>query len=167
MVNFAYEKMGKQLFVVLGATLLLGVSTMAADTELVSPLKLDAAKIAGVELPDQEQWMIPEDIIEGTHRPRGEVLHYGDQLIIEIYEDGPGIYNFPDPFAFDEYVDIQSGKLILTGADGVKHEYIAGDKLVVPKGWSGTWEMLGNYRELIVIDREAYEEAYGVAEDSK
>ena len=137
---------------------------MADDSEVITPVKLDAAKLAGVGLPDQEQWMPPEDVLEGTHRPRGEIVYVGEQIVVEIYEDDPGVYRFAEPFAYDEYVDIQSGKLIMTGSDGVAHEYSTGDRLVVPKGWSGTWEMVGNYRELIVIEREAYESEYGSLE---
>jgi uncharacterized cupin superfamily protein len=47
----------------------------------------------------------------------------------------------------------------------MSQEYVAGDSLVVPKGFTGTWKMLGNFRELIVIEREAYEQAYGTGED--
>lgn len=43
-----------------------------------------------------------------------------------------------------------SGKLILTEANGVKHEYRPGDSLVLPFGYNGSWEMQGNYRELVV-----------------
>jgi len=39
----------------------------------------------------------------------------------------------------------------LSGTDGVSQEFVAGNSLVVPKGFTGTWKMLGNYRELIVI----------------
>lgn len=58
-----------------------------------------------------------------------------------------------------------SGKLILTAADGESQEFVAGDTFVVPKGFTGTWQMLGNYRELIVIERQAYEAAYGTTAD--
>ena len=45
-----------------------------------------------------------------------------------------------------------------TGARAV-HTWtaLAGDSLVVPKGFSGTWEMIGNFRELVVIEKKAYE----------
>jgi hypothetical protein len=89
------------------------------------------------------------------------VLHYGEQLIVEVYEDDPATFLFDDPFIYDEFVTILSGKLILTGPDGVSQEFVAGESLVIPKGFSGTYQMLGNYRELIVIDREPYEEEYG------
>ena len=45
------------------------------------------------------------------------------------------------------------------------HEFVAGDSLVVPKGWIGTWKMLGNYRELIAVATDAYEKAYAVEEE--
>ena len=54
---------------------------------------------------------------------------------------------------------VLNGKLILTDANGKVQEVVAGDSLMVPKGFTGTWQMLGNYRELIVVDRESYENA--------
>ena len=38
-----------------------------------------------------------------------------------------------------------SGKLILTEPDGTRHEYTPGDSLVLPVGYTGTWEIQGNY----------------------
>ena len=32
----------------------------------------------------------------------------------------------------------------------------AGESLVVPKGFMGIWEMQGDFRELVVIETEAY-----------
>ena len=61
----------------------------------------------------------------------------------------------------DEFVQMLSGKIILTDASGKRAEFVAGDSLVVPKGFTGTWQMLGNYRGLVVIDRAAYDKAYG------
>jgi hypothetical protein len=33
---------------------------------------------------------------------------------------------------------------------------------VVPKGFTGIWKMEGNYRELVAIERAAYDQAHGV-----
>ena len=60
---------------------------------------------------------------------------------------------------------VLSGKLILTDADGQMQEFVAGDLLMVPKGFTGTWQMLGNYRELIVVERESYENALKAGEE--
>ena len=71
----------------------------------------------------------------------------------------PATFAIAEPFPVDEYVMVLSGKLILTDADGQVQEFVAGDSLMVPKGFTGTWQMLGNYRELIVVERESYENA--------
>ena len=41
-------------------------------------------------------------------------------------------------------------QFIYTEPNGTKHEYRPGDSLVLPIGYTGTWEMQGNYRELVV-----------------
>ena len=147
------------------ATMFVSVPVVADEANAVRAVKLDPDKLAGINLPAEEQFIAPEDVLEGNHRPRGEVLHYGEQLIVEVFEDDPVTYRIGEPFIFDEFVMILSGKLILTGTDGVSQEYVAGDTVVVPKGFVGTWQMLGNYRELIVIERDAYEKAYGAGEE--
>ena len=53
---------------------------------------------------------------------------------------------------YDEFVHILEGRLILSLADGESWEFRKGDSLVVPKGFTGYWEMPEKYRELIVID---------------
>ena len=101
-----------------------------------------------------------EDILDGDHQPRGDVLFYGEELVLEVYEDNAARFRLGEPFAFDEYILILDGKLVLTGQDGVKQEFVAGDSLVLPKGFIGTWEMQGNYRELVAIGRDAYDAAF-------
>ena len=130
-----------------------------------SPVRMNPDKLAGVDLPAGEPFIAPEDVLEGHHRPRGEVLYQGEELVMEIYEDDPATFAIADPFPFDEYVLVLSGKLVLTGAGGQVHEFVAGDSLVVPKGWIGTWKMLGNYRELIAVGTAAYEKAYAAEEE--
>ena len=147
------------------ANLVTGVSVAAEEGQAVRAVRMDAEKLAGINLPAEEQFVAAEDVIEGNHNPRGEVLHYGDQLIVEVYEDDVATFKIREPVHYDEFVLILSGKLILTGSDGVAQEFVAGESLLVPKGFSGSWKMLGNYRELIVIEREAYEQEWGGAEE--
>ena len=130
-----------------------------------SPVRLNPDKLAGVDLPAGEPFIAPEAVLEGSHRPRGEMLYQGKELIMEIYEDDAATYAVTDPFPFDEFVLVMSGKLILTDAGGRVQEFTAGDSLVVPKGWIGEWKMVGNYRELIAIVTSAYEEADAAEEE--
>ena len=146
------------------ATSLVSMPVAADEVKAVRAVKMDPAKLAGIDLPVEEAFIAPEDVLNGKHRPRGEVLHYGEELILEVYEDDPATFRVDEPYLFDEFVMVLSGKLILTAADGVSQEFVAGDSLVVPKGFTGTWQMLGNFREFVVIGRESYEKAYGVAE---
>jgi uncharacterized cupin superfamily protein len=130
-----------------------------------SPVRLNPDKLAGVDLTAGEPFIAPEDVLEGHHRPRGEMLYRGKELTMEIYEDEPASFAINQPFPFDEYVLVLSGKLILTDAGGQVHEFVAGDSLVVPKGFTGIWKMLGNYRELVAIGTAAYENAFGTGEE--
>lgn len=155
----------KRLWIALCAILTMGVPAVADDSGAIRAVQMDPEKLAGVNLPAEEPFVPPADVLQGNHRPRGEVLHYGDQLIMEVYEDEPATFRFEEPFLYDEFILILSGKLVLTGADGESQEYVAGDSLVIPRGFTGTWQMLGNYRELIVIERNAYEQAYGTGDE--
>ncbi|MCP5320228.1 MAG: DUF861 domain-containing protein [Pseudomonadales bacterium] len=58
---------------------------------------------------------------------------------------------------YDEYVHILDGGLILTDADGQAHEFKTGDSLVIPKGFTGTWETRGNFRELALVSRKDWD----------
>ena len=129
-----------------------------------SPVRLDPDKIAGIDLSPGEPFIQPEHIIEGQHRPRGDILFKGDQLVMEIYEDNAATYKIHEPFPVDEYVQVISGKLVLTDSNGQVHEYTQGESLVVPKGFTGIWSMQGNYRELIAIDRQTYDQIYGTGQ---
>ena len=135
-------------------------TTKAAKVQSApSPVRLNRDKIAGIDLPAGELFIPPELILEGHHRPRGETLYSGKELTLEIYEDGPATYAAAGPFPVDEFVLVMSGKLILTDAGGRVQEFVAGESVVVPKGFTGIWKMEGNYRELIAIERTAYDNA--------
>lgn len=139
------------------------IEVSAQNAAAISPVRMDPDKLAGINLPAGEPFVPNKDLLDGNHEPKGEVLFYGEQLVAEVYEDRAATMRM-EPFTFDEFVLVLSGKLVLTNADGVTEEFVAGDSLVVPKGLSGTWKMEGNYRELVVIEREAYEAEFGTGE---
>ncbi len=163
---------GKSMGLALCAALLVAAHAAAEEPEgqakaptVLVPVRMSPDKLAGVDLPAGAPFIPPEAVLEGSHRPRGDILYRGEELVMEVYEDDPATFAIADPFPFDEYVMVLSGKLILTDAGGQVHEFVAGDSLVVPKGFTGTWKMLGNYRELVAIGRAAYDKAYGTGEE--
>ena len=130
--------------------LLVGTTVFADDN--VAPVQLDRDKIAGIGLtaipPDAFK-----DILEsGELKMRVATLFEGKELRVEIFESTPAKTNHRKrPTDGDEFVYVLSGKLILTEPNGTSHEYHPGDSLVLPVGYTGTWEMQGNYREIAIV----------------
>ena len=134
----------------LSATLGFGAEALAQDSP--APARLDPEKMAGLNLtaipPDAYK-----DILEsGELKMRVATLFEGKELRVSIFESTPAKTNHRTrPTDVDEFVYVLSGKLILTEPNGTRHEYLPGDSLVLPIGYKGTWEMQGNYRELVVL----------------
>ena len=137
----------------LSATLGFGAEALAQDSP--APARLDPEKMAGLNLtaipPDAYQ-----DILEsGELKMRVATLFEGKELRVSIFESTPAKTNHRTrPNNQDEFVYVLSGKLILTEPSGKVHEYLPGDSLVLPVGYTGTWEMQGNYREIAVVARK-------------
>jgi hypothetical protein len=124
------------------------------------PVGFDEQKLRG-ELPAGEPFIDPAAILKGKSSPRGEVLFRGEELIVEIYADDEVKIRASQPFPHDEFIYILSGDLLLTGTDGIERHYNAGDTLMIPKGFTGIWHQSENFRELVVIERKAYDATYG------
>lgn len=143
-----FKKMLQQL--VLFGLCSLALLTQAADSPV--PVRLDKDKMAGLNLT-----AIPPDayidILEaGELNMRVATLFEGTELRVSIFESTPARTNHRTrPTDVDEFVTVLSGKLILTEPNGTAHEFLPGDSLVLPVGFTGTWEMQGNYRELVVL----------------
>jgi uncharacterized cupin superfamily protein len=142
----------------LGGALILGTTlwTAAAPAQQSpAPARLDPDKIAGLGLtaipPDAYQ----DILVAGQLNMRVASLFEGKELRVSIFESTPAKTDHRTrPTDVDEFVYVLSGKLILTEPNGKRHEFVPGDSLVLPIGYTGTWEMQGNYRELVVLARK-------------
>ena len=128
------------------------ISTAMPAGESPAPVRLDNDKIAGLGLtaipPDAYQQIL----VAGELNMRVASLFEGKELRVSIFESTPAKTDHRTrPTDVDEFVYVLSGKLILTEPSGTRHEYVPGDSLVLPIGYTGTWEMQGNYRELVVL----------------
>ena len=86
------------------------------------------------------------------------LVFQGDVIVI-VYESSPGKVELED-YGYDEFIHVIEGKLIVTPTAGVPVETEAGGHVVLPRGFSGTWEMLGDpYRELVVMEYETWRAA--------
>jgi uncharacterized cupin superfamily protein len=133
----------------LSTAALVGTEVFAADR--VAPVRLDRDKMAGLGLTATPPDSFKDILVAGQLNMRVATLFQGKELHVSIFECTPAKTNHRTrPTDVDEFVYVLSGKLILTEPDGTVHEFKPGDSLVLPVGYTGTWEMLGNYRELVV-----------------
>jgi uncharacterized cupin superfamily protein len=85
----------------------------------------------------------------GDPQTSGLVLHSGPPQV-GVWECTPG------GWAIESRGDTESGIVLqgrarLTGADGQSRQITAGDVYVLPKGWSGRWEILEALRKVYVV----------------
>lgn len=71
-------------------------------------------------------------------------------LQVGIWEGEPGVLHLAN-YPFDEYCLIVSGELVITNAAGQQQVFRAGDSFVIPKGFSGVWEMKTRVRKQSVL----------------
>jgi hypothetical protein len=122
--------------------------------QLAAPEVLQPERLNAVELPAGKP--LPGFIVaSGTNEQRGKVLHQGE-VVVYLYAAGPALLKLNVPVPYDEFVWVLDGEVTLTHVGGQTATYVAGDTFLMPKGFKGTWEMRGNFRELVVIETKAY-----------
>ncbi len=120
-----------------------------------SPLRLDADKLSGLGI-ETVPWEDESRLAKWSH------LFTGEELSVSVFESTPLALgelghskNRTRNYPYDQFVLVLSGKSVLTDEAGFAQTFHAGDLFVVPRGFTGTWEEFGVYRELIVVEEEA------------
>jgi uncharacterized cupin superfamily protein len=96
---------------------------------------------------------------------RGDKHHamreiYVGEFAVDMYEASDGLVVLTDQ-PYDELVHVVHGECILTPQGGKPQHFKAGDVFIVPKGFSGSWEGKAGFRELIIVETQAYKRAMG------
>lgn len=68
---------------------------------------------------------------------------------IGVWECSPGRFT-ADRSATAEFCYFLRGRIVMTEADGTRRELVAGDALLLPQGWKGTWEISEHVRKIFV-----------------
>jgi uncharacterized cupin superfamily protein len=132
--------------------LMISSFAQAADSASPAPVRLDPDKIAGLNLTSVPPDAYADILVGGELNMNVATLFEGKELRVSIFESTPAKTDHRTrPTDVDEFVYVLSGKLILTEPNGTAHEFVPGQSLVLPVGFTGTWEMQGNYRELVVL----------------
>jgi len=127
-----------------------------ADPEVL-PLLVDALREETLEaLPP---W--PEGVVvAGLNKHAQKVLHEGE-VVAALYGADAARLMVGAPFPYDEYVLVLQGKVVLTSEDGSSQTFVMGEGFLVPKGWTGSWDMPDQYLEKIIVETTAWNEAEG------
>src|SRR5690606_11882414 len=124
---------------ILGASLL---ASAAVAQQSSSPVRLDPDKMAGLNLTPIPPDAYADILVAGKLDMRVASLFEGKELRVSIFESTPAKTDHRTrPTDVDEFVYVLSGKLILTEPNGTAHEFVPGQALVLPVGYTGTWEM--------------------------
>ncbi len=140
------------------------MSTSTGRTETKgAPVRIDPAKLAGKgldALPPRSPRTRgnPRRVISGGATRHGASMLFQGDIVSSVYESGPAKLEIVDTI-YDEFVQVLEGRLILTDAQGTAHEFGPGESCIVPKGFTGAWEMVGEtFRELVVIEAGTFAE---------
>lgn len=69
---------------------------------------------------------------------------------VGIWECTPGGWSIENR-SDTETCSIISGRGVITDADGTQHILVPGSVIVLPKGWSGRWDISETLRKLYII----------------
>lgn len=109
-------------------------------------LKIDPAHAASAQL---EEWGAIGSAIDGPMETRGREVWVSDDKRVGtgIWECDAGRFRarFADR---GEFIQIVSGRMTCTAADGAVVELGAGDAMTFPPGWEGEWHVHEPLRKL-------------------
>jgi uncharacterized cupin superfamily protein len=88
--------------------------------------------------------------MSGAPRARDLAISDDGRMATGIWECTPGTYR-SEKRGVSEFMHVVRGEATITGDDGVVHELRAGHALLLPDGWSGTWEIRETVRKTYVV----------------
>ena len=108
--------------------------TVLPDTQGARAIPIDAAKL-----------------IAGTPQQsfNTQFSNYRGNFHCGVWVSEPGTWRVH--YTEDEFCHLIEGESVLTDAAGVAHRYGTGDAFVIPAGFSGSWQSIGNVRKYYAI----------------
>lgn len=124
----------------LSGLLLVSASALAADAP---PIAVIDSATPTEELPVKPGVYVGQTITFDD-------MHEGDTVArVGLWEADVSKTKLID-YPFTEYVLMISGRLVITNEDGSSQEFVAGDTFVMPKGWTGIWDIQERMKKQMV-----------------
>ena len=103
----------------------------------------------------EEYFLDAEKLIAGN--PKQSIwMTYTDpskQFFVGTWSSEPGKWRIS--YTEEEYCELLEGESIITDDDGAAVTVTVGDRFVVPRGFTGTWEVVKTTRKTFVIYEQA------------
>jgi len=135
----------------LSASFLFLVLAVCAELQAAGPpqpVKITRAQIAGGIFEDSAPVIATH---EGNTTEDVEVFLSQDQKFdAGMYRSGKIRTEITEPYGVNEYMHFLEGGVTLTSSDGIVTEVVAGESVVIPADWTGTWDTEG-YTKIYVI----------------
>ena len=128
-----------------------------SSTGQTSVLPLLTTSLKQAPLDDLPPW--PQGVVlSGANKHGQKVLHSGN-VVAALYGAEAARLSVSAPFPYDEYVLVLAGEVTLTSDAGQSKTFSTGDSFLVPKSWTGVWDMPQQYLEKIVVEAAAWNAA--------
>jgi uncharacterized cupin superfamily protein len=119
---------------------------MSPTADLSAMVAASAAALQG----PLEPWGPRAGADKGDPQTAGLALFEGHGVQVGVWECSPGGWTIVDRVDTESML-LLSGRVLITPADGDPVELGAGDVFVLPKGWSGRWDVLERVRKFYVV----------------
>ena len=147
--------LGAALFVVWSGAMVM-VGTVLSEVGLTrshaaaskSLVRLDGDRLGGNNLGEFEPYE-PEN---GNLIARGHTFFISadENFSLGVWETKPGELSIPEPYLEDELMYVLDGKIVLIDDQGNREECVAGEGVVLLRGWTGTFPVPEGARKVWV-----------------
>ncbi len=151
-----WPRAGGMILFVVWSVAMVFIGTILSDFEFTKShaaeanglVRLDRERLGGEKLGKFEPYQPEHSNIDA--RGHSFFTSADGQFGLGVWEAKPGTLDIPEPYPVDELMYVLSGRIVLTDAQGHQEEYVAGEGVVLPKGWSGTFEVPEGARKIWV-----------------
>ena len=113
---------------------------------------LDKAEVERQALPEDDP-LPGESLVSGSGK-NWLGLPFSGEFTLMLWEAERAKLTVDSPYPYDQFVEVLKGELILTDSEGSSATFRKGDRFVLQKGFTGTWHMTEDYRELLIVSTE-------------
>lgn len=115
--------------------------------EAVAAVRLQSTHLDGSDLGEFQRGKPESSLVQRSHQ---SFESQDGRFRVGIWEAKAGAIAISDPYPGDELMYVLSGKFALINQQGHREECSEGEGMILPKGWTGTFEVPESVRKILV-----------------